>query len=158
MRTNSMKVVLYKYFTPRVVILRVTNRELEREIIYEVQSEGLVSLKKRTRREKEEEGKGTRALNLLFKLQAVCVCVRVFMTCAILRLRIANRLVMGSFCRGGIVHIRFGFSRARSVRPKGSKALWRFRVSTANSLSGRTWPQTDTPIRYIDHTYAQKDI
>ena len=81
MRTNSMKVVLYKYFTPRVVILRVTNRELEREIIYEVQSEGLVSLKKRTRREKEEEGKGTRALNLLFKLQAVCVCARVYDVC-----------------------------------------------------------------------------
>ena len=31
MRTNSMKVLLCKYFTPRVVILRVTNRELERE-------------------------------------------------------------------------------------------------------------------------------
>jgi len=32
-----MKVLLYKYFTPRVVILRVTNREREREKIYEVQ-------------------------------------------------------------------------------------------------------------------------
>ena len=42
----------------------------------------MVSLvKKRTRREKEEEGKGTRALNLLFKLQAVCVCARVYDVC-----------------------------------------------------------------------------
>ncbi len=37
MRTNSMKVLLYKYFTPRVVIIRVTNRELEREKIYAAQ-------------------------------------------------------------------------------------------------------------------------
>ena len=45
-------------------------------------SRGVVSLvKKRTRREKEEEGKGTRALNLLFKLQAVCVCARVYDVC-----------------------------------------------------------------------------
>ena len=58
-------------------------------------SEGGGFPKKRTRREKEEEGKGTRALNLLFKLQAVCVCACVFMTCAILRLRIANRVVDG---------------------------------------------------------------
>ena len=42
----------------------------------------MVSLvKKRTRRKKEEEGKGTRALNLLFKLQAVCVCARVYDVC-----------------------------------------------------------------------------
>jgi hypothetical protein len=40
MRTNSMKVLLCKHFTPRVVILRVTNREREREKIYEVQRGG----------------------------------------------------------------------------------------------------------------------
>jgi hypothetical protein len=81
MRTNSMKVLLCKYFTPRVVILRVTNREREREKIYEVQR-GVVGFpKKRTRREKEEEGKGTRALKLLFKLQAVCECARVYDVC-----------------------------------------------------------------------------
>ena len=34
MRTNSMKVLLCKYFTPRIVILRVTNRERGREKIY----------------------------------------------------------------------------------------------------------------------------
>ena len=79
-------------------------------------------------------------------------------TCAILHLRIANRLVMGSCCRGGIVRIRGGCSRARSVRPKSSKALWRFRVSTSNSPSGRSWPHTHTHTRYIDHAYAQQDI
>jgi hypothetical protein len=40
MRTNSMKVLLCKHFTPRVVILRVTNRERGREKIYEVQRGG----------------------------------------------------------------------------------------------------------------------
>ena len=78
-------------------------------------------------------------------------------TCAILHIRIANRLVMGSCCRGGIVHIRGVFSRARSVRPKSSTALWRFRVSTSNSPSGLSRPPTDTPIRYIHHIYAQQD-
>ena len=38
------------------------------------------------------------------------------------------------------------------------KALWRFRASTSNSPSGRSWPHTHTPIRHIDHTYAQQDI
>ena len=33
-------------------------------------------------------------------------------TCAILHIRIAKRLVMGSCCRGGIVNIRGGCSRA----------------------------------------------
>ena len=75
-----------------------------------------------------------------------------------LHLRIANHLVMDSCCRGGIVHIRFGCSRALRKPPNRSKALWRFRVSTSNSPSGRTWLQTDTPIRDIDHTYAQQDI
>ena len=58
-------------------------------------------------------------------------------TCAILHLRMANRLVMGSCCRGGIVRIRGGFSRALFVRPNSPKALWRFRASTSNSPSGR---------------------
>ena len=79
-------------------------------------------------------------------------------TCAILHLRIANRLVMGSCCRGGIVHIRGVFSRARSVRPKSSTALWRFRVSTSNSPSDRTWLHAYTHMRYYIYNYAQKDI
>ena len=79
-------------------------------------------------------------------------------TCAVLHVRIANRVGEGSRCRGGIVHIRGGFSRALFVRRDCSKALWRFRVSTLNSPSGHTWPQYNTPIRYIYHTYAQQDI
>ena len=55
-----------------------------------------------------------------------------------LHLRIANQVVMDSRCRGGIVHIRDVCSRAPSVPPERSKALWRFRVNTSNSPSGRT--------------------
>jgi hypothetical protein len=78
-------------------------------------------------------------------------------TCAILHIRIANHLVMGNCCRGGIVHIRGVFARARSVRPKSSKVLWRFRVSTSNSPSGRSWPHTHTHTS-IDHAHAQQGI
>ena len=74
------------------------------------------------------------------------------------RARIANLLVEDSCCRGGIVHIRGGRSRALLVRPKSPKALWRFRASTSNSLSGRSRPQTNTQLRYIYHTYARQDI
>ena len=73
-------------------------------------------------------------------------------------LRIANRVVMDSCCRGGIVHIRCGYSCERSVRPKSSKALWRFRASTSNSPSGRSRPPTYTLVRHIYHTYAQQGI
>ena len=100
----------------------------------------------------------------------LCACVRVitsFILILILILilarvtlhpRIANLLVMGSRCRGGIVNTRFVCSRALFVRRESPKALWRFRVSTANSPSGRTWLHPYTPIRYIDHTYVQQDI
>ena len=54
-----------------------------------------------------------------------------------LHLRIANHMVMDSCCRGGIVHIRCGYSRALFARPESSKALWRFRASTSNILSDR---------------------
>ena len=74
------------------------------------------------------------------------------------RARIANHLVKGSCCRGGIVNIRCGRSCALLVQPQSTKALWRFRASTSNSPSGRTWPHTHTPIRYIYQTYAQQDI
>ena len=78
--------------------------------------------------------------------------------CVTLHLRIANHLVMDSCCRGGIVHIRCGCSRALSKRPQSPTALWRFRVSTSNSPSGRTWLHTHTPIRHIHQTYARQDI
>jgi len=86
----------------------------------------------------------------------VCFCV--FMNCVTRRLRIANHMVMDSCCRGDIVNIRVDFSRARSARRQSSTALWRFRASTSNSPSGRTWPHTNTHVRYIHHTYAQQDI
>ena len=79
-------------------------------------------------------------------------------TCAILHIRIANHLVMGTCCRGGIVHTRFGCSCALLVRPYSPTALWRFRASTSNSPSGRSWPPTHTQTRYIYHTYVQQDI
>ena len=72
--------------------------------------------------------------------------------------RIANRVGEDSYCRGGIVHSRDVCSRALFVRRPRPKGLWRFRASTSNSRSGRTWPQTYTPIRHIYHTYAQQDI
>ena len=79
-------------------------------------------------------------------------------TCAILHIRIAKRLVMGSCCRGGIVNIRGGFSPALLERPERSKALWRFRASTSNSPSGRSWPHAHMPNCNIYYIYAQQGI
>ena len=73
-----------------------------------------------------------------------------FKSCAALHVRIANRMVEDSCCRGGIVNTRFGRSCALFVRAQSPKALWRFRVSTANSLSSRSRLHFDTHIRYID--------
>ena len=77
-----------------------------------------------------------------------------------LHLRKTSLLVEDSCCRGGIVHSRCVCSRARSVRRESPKALWRFRVSTSNSPSGRTRLYTNTPthVRYIYQTYAQQGI
>ena len=80
------------------------------------------------------------------------------LACVVLRLRIANQMVMDSCCRGGIVHSRFGCSRVLLVWPQSSTALWRFRVSTSNSPSCRTWPLPNTPMCHIDQTHAQQDI
>ena len=79
-------------------------------------------------------------------------------SCVALHVRIANWVGENSRCRGGIVDTRVGCSSALLVRYKSSKALWRFRVSTSNSLNGRNLPHTYTPIRYIYQTYAQQDI
>ena len=75
-----------------------------------------------------------------------------------LRVRIANWTGEDSRCRGGIVHIRGGCSCVRGIRRPRPKALWRFRVSTSNSPSGRTWPHAYTQVRYIYQTYARQDI
>ena len=102
----------------------------------------------------------------------LCVCARKFCvsehaftirlynytTCVTFHLRIANRVGEDSCCRGGIVHSRSVCSSALLVRPNSSKALWRFRASTSNSLSGRDMPHFHTHMRYIDHTYAQQGI
>ena len=78
---------------------------------------------------------------------------------ATFHLRIANRVGEDSCCRGGIVHTRGGRSRSfRKQMRHCSKALWQFRASTSNSLSGRTWLHSYTPIRQIDQIYAQQDI
>ena len=66
---------------------------------------------------------------------------------AVLRIRIANCVGKDSCCRGGIVHIRGVCSCERLVRPESSTALWRFRVSTSNSLGGLSWPQSNTHMR-----------
>ena len=52
----------------------------------------------------------------LFLSLSLSLFVRVFMRCVKFRLRIANQMVMDSCCRGGIVNIRFDFSRALFVR------------------------------------------
>ena len=80
------------------------------------------------------------------------------LACVVLRLRIANQMVMDSRCREGIVHSRGGCSRARSVWRPRPTALWRFRASTSNSLSDRFGPHTDTHSRHIHHTHAQQGI
>ena len=98
-------------------------------------------------------------LSVLLKALRMFVCV--FMNCVTRRVRIANQMVMDSYCRGGIVNIvntRFGRSCAHLARPDSPKALWRFRASTSNSLSGRSRLHFDTHIRYIDQIYARQDI
>ena len=72
----------------------------------------------------------------------------------LLRVRIANPMVMDSYCRGGIVHIRGRLFFSLFSYGQSSTALWRFRVSTSNSPSDRSC----SFMRYIYHTYAQQDI
>ena len=92
----------------------------------------------------------TRARQAL-RLRAIILILILILILARVTLRLRTTSLLGedSCCRGGIVHIRGGCSRALLVRPNSSTALWRFRVSTSNSPSGRSWPPTHTPIRYI---------
>ena len=98
-------------------------------------------------------------------MKNTCICV-VLMNLILINdlvhevvlVRIANQMVMDRSCRGGIVRSRDVCSRAPSVPPERSKALWRFRVSTSNSLSGRSRPHAHTPMRYIHHIRVQQDI
>ena len=123
---------------------------------------------KRERRVSCEEGSvfSKNVKKARFSRFRVCVVVQAlgFMSASVLLpyitslLRKINRVGEDSRCRGGIVHTRFGCSRALLVRPLRPTALWRFRASTSNSPSSRTWPHTNTHLRYIHHTYAQQGI
>ena len=77
---------------------------------------------------------------------------------AVLLLRKTSLLGEDSCCRGGIVNIRFGCCGALPIRRPRPKALWRFRVGTSNSLSGRIRLHSHTHLRHIHHIYAQQDI
>ena len=79
-------------------------------------------------------------------------------SCITFHLRIANRLVTDSRCRGDIVNILGGCSRARILRPTCPTTLWRFHASTSNSPSGHWRPHKYTHVRYIYHIYAQQGI
>ena len=85
----------------------------------------------------------------------MCACVRVITNFILILPRVtlhprtANQVGEDSRCRGGIVHIRVGCSRALLVRRHCSTALWRFRVSTSNSPNGRSRPHSYTQLRYI---------
>ena len=80
------------------------------------------------------------------------------MKCVTRRVRIANRVVEDSYCRGGIVNIRGVCCSALYVRPNSSTVLWRFRASTSNSLIDLYMPPTHTHFRHINQTYAQQGI
>ena len=96
--------------------------------------------------------------NLILVLNRNLILILIPRARVTLRARIANHLVMDSYCRGGIVNTRCVYSGVLVVPLLRPKALWRFRASTSNSLIGRTWPPADTLIRHIHHTYAQQDI
>ena len=76
---------------------------------------------------------------------------------ATFHLRIANRVGEDSCCRGGIVNTRGCCSCVPRIRPQSPTALWQFRASTPNSLSGRTRPPTDLHTSDIHHTFARQD-
>ena len=112
-----------------------------------------MSEEKEFSREKEKK-KNTKHLKFLLRVcVCVCVCVRVYLLQAVLcfttvgarfHVRIANRVVTGTLCRGGIVNILGGCSRALFVQRNYSTALWRFRARTSNSASGHWRPHSHT--------------
>ena len=129
------------------------------------------SIKRRRRKKREKIHKINLKCGLCLSLFSLYYKVAgSFRTCAIililililprvtLHLRIANQVGEDSRCRGGIVNSRFRCICALFVPPKRSNALWRFRVSTSNSPSGRTWLHPYTQIHRIDQIYAQQDI
>ena len=73
---------------------------------------------------------------------------------AVLLLRKTSLLGEDSCCRGGIVNTRFGCCGALPIRRPRPKALWRFRVGTSNSLSGRNDLHNDL----CSHANSKVDI
>ena len=95
---------------------------------------------------------------ILILILILMMILILILTRVTLRVRIAKRVGECSYCRGGIVNTRGGCICALFVRRDSPTALWRFRASTSNNLSGRDWPPTHTSMRYIYQTYAQQDI
>jgi len=92
-----------------------------------------------------------------FRTRAI-ILIRILIPAhATLHLRIANRVGEDSCCRGGIVNTRGCCSCVPRIRPQSPTALWQFRASTPNSLSGRTRPPTDLHTSDIHHTFARQD-
>ena len=93
-----------------------------------------------------------------FVIARIIILLSGFLSCKALRVRIANLLVKDSRCRGGIVNIRSGCTRAPFARLRNSTALRRPRVSTSNSLSDLSRPHPYSNIHHIDRIHAQRDI
>ena len=103
---------------------------------------------------KPQEGVFMRSVCAIKSFVYICVYAKLwlllsFLDDVTLRARqFANWVVLDSCCRGGSVHIWVVRCRTLFVRPeRRSNALWRFRASTSNSPSGRSWPHPRTPIR-----------
>ena len=64
-----------------------------------------------------------------------------------LHLRIANQMVMGSYCRGGIVHIRFGCSRVLSKRSKKKKFFRHISLRARRDYDTKARSHALTPVQ-----------
>ena len=73
-------------------------------------------------------------------------------------LRIANRLVMDSYCRGGILRTRRGCTHARHEECSFPKALWQPRVRISSNPSGHIWPHACTHPCNIFYIYVPQGI
>jgi len=88
----------------------------------------------------------------------LCMFMVMVIMCITCRARIASLPAKDSCCRGDIVNIPSGSSRARIVQPKNPTALWRFRASTSSSLSDHVWLHYNTERSLWIHNHSQQDI
>ena len=82
---------------------------------------------------------GALSVRLCFQKLCLFVCVyelRFNSPCSYRQPNGIGQLLSRRYCTHSV-----GCSRALFVRPESPKALWRFRASTSNSLSGRSWLQ-----------------